>query len=187
MANHVLSLEIPDTLNKCVLRIMDLSVYNSRIPIDCQKLHITVPGFSTAVEIINLPDVTDLAPGFNINLTACNLGIQTVNCGQIFASIPDGVYVVRYSVSPNDIVYVEYNHLRITQALTKYQQVLCSLDVAGCDPPAQTKEKLKELRFIREMLDAAKAQVEFCHNPQRGLDIYSYALKRLNKLLCISC
>ena len=81
---------------------------------------------------------------------------------QSFNTLPDGVYVIKYSVAPNEYVYVEYNHLRITNALIKYNELLCELDVAACNPLQEVQDKLQELRLIRMLLDAAKAKVEFC-------------------------
>ncbi len=101
--------------------------------------------------------------------------------------VADGIYIIKYSVSPNDLVYVEYNHLRITKALTRYNKAMCDLDLAACDPPAKVKEKLDKLMMIRMYLDAAKAKVEFCHEPQKGMTLYNYAIKLLNKLECINC
>jgi hypothetical protein len=90
-------------------------------------------------------------------------------------------------VSPNDVVYVEYNHLRITQALIRYNKALCALDLAACEPPAKVQEKLERLRMIKMYLDAAKAKVEFCHEPQKGMSLYNYAIKLLNKFDCKNC
>jgi len=179
MAKHVLSLEIPDVLNSCIIRVIDTSVYDPTIPLECPKLEITSPGFWEA------SIVPDIEPGFIENITACALGIQTTNCTTTFNTLPDGVYIARYSVSPNDIVFVEYNHLRITSALKKYSNVLCCLDIRGCDPTAEIDKFIRELQFIRTLFDAAKAKVEYCHSPKHGMDIYLYALKRLNKLSCL--
>jgi hypothetical protein len=180
MANHVLSLEVPTVMNASILSIMDISVYSDIVPLTCAKLHVTVPGFTYSNQI-------DVIPGFNEILTACDLQLQKINCGTSYVDIPDGIYIIKYSVSPNDIVYVEYNHLRITQALIKYNKLLCKVDVADCDPPAMIKKRLEELRLIRMYLDAAKAKVEFCLEPVKGMKLYNYALKLLNKLDCKNC
>jgi len=185
MAKHTLSLNIPTVLNECIIRIEDTSVYATDttgciLPIDCPQLEILAPGFSEAISI-------DVTTGFTLNLTACDIGLQIHQCGYEFNSLPDGVYTIRYSVAPNDYVYVEYNHLRITNALIKYNNILCELDVSNCEPSHEIKEKLKELRLIRMLLDAAKAKVEFCHTPSHGMDLYEYAMKRLNKLDCTVC
>ena len=36
-------------------------------------------------------------------------------------------------------------------------------------------------------LDAAKAKVEFCLEPQKGMTLYNYAIKLLNKFDCKTC
>lgn len=186
MAQHVLSLEAPDTMNKCILRLVDTSVYNPDIAVKCPQLLVTLPGFTTSVQFTD-STTPAAAPGFILNLTACDLGIQSVNCGTLYNDLPDGIYAIKYSVSPNDIVYVEYNHLRITKAMTKYQAILCDLDLGACDPPTAMKEKLNKLRLVQMYLNAAKAQVEYCHHAQKGMELYNYAVKMLDKLSCSTC
>lgn len=172
-------------MNGCVLTVFDTSVYSELIPVVCETLSITVPGFSYSVEL-NVEACAGCS-GFLENITACDLGIQTTNCGTTCADLPDGIYIIKYSVSPNETVYVEYNHLRITSALNKYYNALCRVDVADCDPPVKIKNKLEALRMIKMYLEAAKSKVEFCHEPQKGMSLYNYALKLLNKLDCINC
>lgn len=183
MGQHVLSLEAPDTMNDCILRVVDTTVYDTNLQVDCPILEITLPGFASSVQLGS--DV--IAPGFILNLTACDLEIQTANCGTSFNSLQDGIYIIKYSVSPNDQVYVEYNHLRITSALNTYQKVMCDIDVAGCEPNSETAKKLDQLRKIKSYLEAAKAKVEVCHEPKKGMEIYNYAVKLLSKFECNSC
>ena len=180
MANHILSLEVPTVMNPCILKIFDTSVYSDLIPVTCPTLNITVPGFGYSVQLETTQDFVD-------TITACDLQLQTTDCGTVNVDIPDGVYIIKYSVSPNETVYVEYNHMRITQALNKYYNVLCDVDAAACDPPFKIKQKLEELRLIYMYLQAAKAKVEYCHEPQKGMSLYNYALKLLNKMTCTNC
>lgn len=183
MANHVLSLEVPDTLNTCILRVADTSIYQPLSPPSCMLLEVTVPGFNIPVQFTE----ANISLGFNLNLTTCDLNMQTTGCGTSYNSLPDGIYILRYSVSPNDIVYVEYNHLRITQSLLKIQAILCDLDLGICDPPENIKSKLNKLNLIRSYLYAAKAKVEYCHNPEKGINLYKYANKLLSKMTCSTC
>lgn len=173
-------LEAPDTMNKCILRVVDVSVYNPLTPPVCPRLLITPPGWSIPISF----DDSQIQPGFSLNLTACDLEMQTQGCGTNYNDLPDGIYIIKYSVSPNDIVYVEYNHLRITNALHMVQCILCFLDLGTCDPPAEIKAKMDQLTLIRRYLDAAKAAVEFCHEPKKGMELYRYSIKLLNKLAC---
>ena len=178
MAQHQLALEIPDTLNSCLLRVIDMSTYNENVPLECLTLSITAPGFT------NFADITNLDPNFAVNISACGLELQTTNCESTTNSIPDGVYAIRYSVAPNEIVYVEYNHLRITMALNKINSLLCCLDVPNCEPQEPLRKKLQEIQLLSTMLKAAKAKVEYCHSPSQGMAIYTYVVSRLTKLSC---
>jgi hypothetical protein len=185
MAKHQLSLDIPDTITSCVMRIIDTSTYDGNITPECLTLTITPPGFTVASTL------TGYTPGFIANITACDLGIQTSNCATTRSDLADGVYVVKYSIAPAEYVYVEYNHLRITAALNKIQSLLCCLDVAACEPQGQVREELREVQLLSTMLQAAKAKVEYCHNPNQGMAMYNYVNSRLTKLMggcsCTDC
>jgi hypothetical protein len=177
---HKLSLEIPTVLNSCILKIFDTSVYANLLPVTCPTLHVTPPGFNHSIEL-------DFTPGSSPVITACDLTLQTAECGEELYSLPDGIYIIKYSVSPNEVVYVEYNYLRITQALNRYNKILCELDLAACEPTKLVKDKLAKLREVKTYLEAAKAKVEYCHEPQKGIQLYNYALKLLDKLDCKTC
>ena len=173
-SKHQLSLELPDTNNIKVLRLFDTSLYATGLPVDCGALRITSPGF-------NLPAAIEVLPNFNIVLNSCSLGLQRTGCGEASQPLPDGIYVINYSVSPNTNVFVEYNHLRTTQTTNKYFNLLSDLEMSACEPDADIKEKLQELRLIKSFIDAAKAKVEYAHEPSAGMELLMYAQKRLNK------
>ena len=183
---HVLSLHMPNTMNDWALTIHDTSIYNENMNISCPTLQVLMPGFTSATTI-NEDSVPPLVPGFIRHLTACTLEVQSTDCGSRYDCLPDGIYVIRYSVSPNDLVYVEYNHLRIVQAMKLYSKHLCDLKLQACEPSKQQTARLDELREIKSYLEAAKATVEDCHKPTKGMELYNYALKRLNALNCSSC
>ncbi len=170
-------------MNLCQLRVVDTSVYNGAAAIQCPILEITLPGFNYAVQLGD----DKIAPGFMLNLTACDLEVQIDNCGTQFNTLPDGIYVLKYSVSPNDQVFVEYNHLRITKALHMYNSIYCELDMGACEPDAKLEKKLAQMRKIKSYLEAAVAHVETCHNPRKGMSLYRYAFKQLQKFECKSC
>jgi hypothetical protein len=110
------------------------------------------------------------------------LGLQRTGCGQTSEILPDGIYVISYSVSPNSSVFTEYNHLRVTQTMNRYFNLLAELELGACEPDADLKEKLKELRLIRSFIEAAKAKVEYAHQPEEGIELLIYAKKRLDKI-----
>lgn len=173
-SKHQLSLELPDTNNIKVMRLFDTSSYAEGLTADCGTLLITSPGF-------NLPVSISVLPHFNLVLNACTLGLQRSGCGTHSEVIPDGVYIINYSVSPNSNVFVEYNHLRVVQTLNKYYNLLAQVEMSGCEPDADVKEQLNELRLIKSFIDAAKAKVEYAHDLEAGMELLLYAQKRLNK------
>lgn len=128
-----------------------------------------------------------MTPGFSTNLSACDIGVQTTGCGTTYSSLSDGIYIIKWSIAPNDTVYVEYNHLRITQFMIKWNKVLCEVQNGACEPPAEIKKKLADLKYIWMLVMAAKAKVEFCHQATPGMELYNYALKLLNKYTCATC
>ena len=158
-SKHQLSLEVPETNNCQVFRVFDTSLYTDDLEVTCGTLQITSPGFNEPVNI-------EVLPGFNLILNACTLGLQSSGCGTISQRLPDGIYTIRYSVSPNDKVYVEYQYLRVCQTLNKYFNFLCKLEMAACEPQPDVKANLEELRMIKSFIDAAKVKVEYCESPQ---------------------
>lgn len=174
---HILSLEVPTVANPEILSIIDTSSYSDKIPVDCSELLITTPGF-------NKPALIKVEPGFSSHFNACDLEIQNTNCGTIRNKLPDGIYIIKYSVSPNDKVYVEYNHMRVTSLLTLYYEALCSIDVNSCEPEGTRRDVISEMKYIKTLIDAAVANVEYCHSPNKGMDLYSFAKKRLSKITC---
>ena len=174
-------------MNDWVLTIIDTSVYAELIPVSCPTLQVQVPGFNTATMVNDQTMPTPLAPDFMRKFTACNLGLQKEDCGTRFDCLPDGIYVIKYSVSPNDIVYVEYNHLRIVKALKQWNEKLCELDTLACEPFAEKKAKRDLLIDIKADLESAVNMVEYCLKPTQGMELYNYALERLRKLDCQTC
>ncbi len=176
-SSHILSLEVPEVSNCEIFTVRDTSQYAENLAVDCAELLITVPGF-------NAPVLIEVTKGFDLNLNACALGTQTTQCGTKRTGIPDGVYVIKYQVSPSSEAFVEYNHLRVCELMTKYYDTLCELDIAACQPSSKKADAVKEMSFIRTLIDAAIAKVEYCHRPNEGMEIYNYAKRRLEKLSC---
>lgn len=186
---HQLALDIPETNNVSIFRILDASTYEETLDVKCATVQITSPGFTTPAEI----DVTTFAntklPSFNLVLNACTLGFAVTGCNQVAPALPDGIYKIKYSVSPNDKVYVEYYHLRTTQTYNVYNQQLCKLELATCEPSVEVRARLNELRLIKSYFEAAKIKAEDCHDPNLAMELLLYAKKRLDKYIggCKDC
>lgn len=179
-AKHILSLEVPTVANCEILKIQDTSQYADNLATDCTQLVITPPG-SVYVAVV------EVQPGFDLNINACALSLQSTGCETSRSDLQDGVYIIRYQVSPTDKVYVEYNHLRITTILSTYYKKLCELDITPCEPSSVKEQLLAEMKYIRTLIDAAKAKVEYCQSPNEGMELYKFAKKKLEKITCDVC
>lgn len=182
---HTLALDIPDTACENIIRIWDASVYGEGLDIDCPRLDIYLPGFSMP---IYYTEAEGLEPNFVLNLSTSDLGITAANTEP--GTFPDGLYTIRYSVSPNDIVYVQYYHLRVTHLMNTYYREVCKIQLQACEPNAEQHQKMHDLRYIKMYIDAAKAKAEYCHAPTQAVEMYTYAEKLLAKYLtgcCITC
>lgn len=178
-----LYLEFPDTGNVKTLRVTDGSYYNHKIKVECPILEVTPPGYSSAVSF-------NVTKGFSTVLNSSNLNISKVNAYSKLQPLPDGVYKFKYSIKPNELLWIEYQHLRINAFMKDYNTELCALKLQACEPDNETSLKLKKLREIRSYMEAAKIEVDECGNKIRGMELYEYAKKLLNKFQtsdCITC
>lgn len=177
---HRLALEILDTACDHALKISDMSSYGQGLPVECPRLDITLPGFYQPIYLENI------TPGFNEIITMITLGYQEANATEL-NGFPDGLYTIRYSVSPNDKVFVIYYHLRTTCITNEYYRELCKLQLAECEPSTETKQKLNDLRYIKMLIDAAKAKAEYCDSYIQATDMLGYAQRMLSKYQSGSC
>lgn len=177
---HILSLEVLDVANTEILVIKDTSEYSDNLETDCGDLAITPPGF-------NAPSQIEVQPGFDLSITACALKLQTTQCNTSRSILGDGVYIIRYGVAPSDKVYVEYNHLRMANLKKLYYEKLCKLDIDKCSPSSDREGILRQMYDISTLMDAAKSQVEYCGSPAKGMELYNYAKRKLEKINCNIC
>jgi hypothetical protein len=195
MGQHILQLNFPDTTNEGVFLVDDISIYDptllgltagasastttpcSGVTIACGNLQITPPGFYT-------PTSLNLQYGnFRLVLNACTLGIlSSTGCTDACPALPDGMYNVRYSVSPNDKVFVEYKIFRITQAINRYYNLLCRIGLTPCLPSQDTDYQIRSLETIYTYLIAAKTTVEIQHQFNDGMNLYRFAVGLMDKM-----
>lgn len=183
MKKHQLYLDFPESTNEGIFRIEDSSIYTSAIPVNCLTLEITPPGYSSPTVL------TGLSQGFRLFLNACSMGMLVTGCDENCPVLPDGIYNIRLSVSPNTSVYVEYNVLRVTCTLNKFYKVLCWINSTPCSPSNDTLTLLRELQLINNQILTAKHLVEDLHDYEVGIQMLLYAKKKLSELSygCSTC
>ncbi len=177
MAKQLLYLEVPPTVNEGIFRVDDISIYDSVLPYACPNLQITAPGF-------NRPSVFEgMSKGFRLVLNACMLGVSPANsCLTSCPNLPDGIYHLRYSISPNDLVYIEYDYLRTVSATNLLNRMLQQLDLKCCLPDQETLKILQDIAVIRGFLVSAQTNVNDLHEFERGINQYRYALDLIAKM-----
>ena len=179
---HILSLELPPVANAKILSVKDTSQYADNLAVECAELMILPPGYT-------IPQIIEVKAGFNLNLNTCSLGMSDSpnnNCYQTL-DFPDGIYAIKYRIQPHAKVYVEYNFLRVNKILEKYYNKLHDIDISPSEPSSTQKKLLADMSYIRTMIDAAKAKVEYASSPDEGWELYNFANKKLDKITDVSC
>ena len=183
---HLININVPDHLTECILHIQDFSKYNSLLPIANPTLQIQVPGFKTCLEftLLTTPQVDG---GFDLKLNACDLDLQNENCGLQQYPLPDGIYNIQYSVAPNEYVYDEVNHLRVTKLRLAIYKVYSSLNLGPTEPTPDVDAKLKVLLLAEQSIEAAKAAILIEKDCEKAMMLYGYAKELVDKLTCKNC
>lgn len=172
--------EIPT--NDCkFMRLADNSVYNPNVPIENPILEILVPGFECAALI-------NVTPGFNTLLNSSNLKIAPASGYNQLTVLPDGPYHIRYSIKPNDKLFVTYTLFRVCQITQRYLKAVCSLFDEQCGiSKAEFEERRKKLVWVKELIDASKTLAEDCNEEQKAVDLYNEANRLLTNLNDCGC
>lgn len=174
MTSQLFLQEIPT--NDCkILRLCDSSNYNEDVEIENAILEITPPGANCAVFF-------QLKPKFSMVLNSSNLKIVPAKAKSQLVCLPDGVYKIKYSINPNNKIYVEYDFLRNTlQMQTFYEATLALFDKRDKVTRRAWEEKRRELIWIKELIDVAKYKAEECGDPDAALLVYNEAARLLTE------
>lgn len=161
-----------------VLKVSDSSVFTTEV-VTGISLSITPPGFTAVV-------FSGLTAEFINNYTSVNLGITTE-----VSDIPDGVYILTLTATVNGTVttYTK-KYLHACSALTCYYDLLCKVQNETCEPSSVVNNKLRDLSYIRMLIDAAKAKAEYCDAVDQATELLAYANKLITKYKtgnCITC
>lgn len=172
-----------DTKDSRFLRIIDNSWYNPDIQVECAILEITLPGKDCAVAF-------NVEKNFNSVFNSKDLEVKKPECNDKLIPLPEGVYKIKYSIKPNNILYEEYYILFNEQQLENYSIAICEL---FSERNALTKkefdDKVNDLFWIKFLITSAKDEVESCGNMEKGLELYDEAKELLRNFTkrCKSC
>lgn len=154
---------VEDILNPKVLIIKDSSFYNPDIVPTSPEITIKYPGSTNYI-------TTPVGTGFTYTINSNTIGLTRVNLADSLTVLPDGLWTIRYSICPNDELFVEYTFLRNTKQLIKYHNLFCSLEIHKCNRK-EYEIQLKLLREIKQKIDAAKYLAE-CGKYTQSIELY---------------
>lgn len=162
-----------------VLKVSDSSTFTTEV-VTGLSLSITPPGFTDPVVFSGLTST------FINNYNSVDLGVTAD-----ITDLPDGVYTLLMSATVDGVVQnITKYHLKTCKILSCYNDQLCKIKTETCEPSSNTNTKLKDLFYIRMLIDAAVSKVEYCDATDQGMQMLEYANKLLEKYqsgVCITC
>lgn len=171
----ILDLLLIDTHNSMSVGISDFSQYPTGFSIISPSLEITAPGFVSV-------NVTFEANSINI-YTSENIGITCL--GEEHVELPDGIYNVKYTISPAYQYFVERSFIRVDKLQEKFDTAFMKLDIMQCDGPLR-KQREEELDTINFYIQGAIAAANKCAG-ELAMKLYRKADKMLNYFITNKC
>ena len=173
-----------DYNNSCKsFTIKDSSVYNTVLPITCGQLTVKTPGFTCS-------HTFEVLPNFEIKVNLGNLGLQNVNDPEALKVLPEGNYEIRYSINPNDKLFVEYNYYNVCSLHNTYIKAVCKFFNNKCDMTKKEQQaEIDRLFEISNLIDYAKISAEECGDVKMADSLYEEAKDKLNSKAndCSTC
>ena len=161
--------------------IKDASIYNTVLPVTCGQLTVKTPGFTCE-------HTFEVLPEFEIKINLGNLGIQNVNDPTCLKVLPEGNYEIKYSINPNDKLYVEYNYYNTCQLHNEYIKAICKFLNNKCDMTKKEQQlEIDRLFEISNLIDYAKVAAEECGDIKMADKLYNEAKDKLKIHGCSTC
>lgn len=168
-----LDIYIDKVLNPQILIVKDASWYNPDVPVTNAYLDIKYPAATDRYTTIRV------GREFSYVINSNTLGITSATTSDGLVNLPDGLWTIRYSICPNDELFVEYTFLRNVKQLIKYNNLYCALEISKCSKKHYTEE-IKKLREIKDLIDAAEYQAD-CGKYTQALELYDYAEEQITQ------
>ena len=180
MAVHIPEIFIQDTTDPRVLLVKDISVYDPNTAITIPSLKVYLPNNS-------VPYYLPFSVGnLNYYTSVSFFGY----CGTCLSILPDGIYSVTYSVSPNDILFQTQKFLRTVCTKNKLLAILGDL-YTGCEIKNfsvcnfnmnSIDEQISYIQNLIFILDSAEADVKNLKNKQ-ALTKFNWVNAEINKYI----
>lgn len=168
-----LDLQLIDTYKLNQIAFADSSVYNST-PTN-PSFEITVPGYSK-INVTFVPGVVNIYNPVILELSTDNTSMY----------LPDGVYIVKYSVNPNTTTFVQKSFMRVGYIDSLYKRAFLQIDNDCECNPNKRKELKDQLRDIRLLIDGSVAALDNCDTDTAN-ELYRRAYKFIQNLKLCEC
>lgn len=178
MAQPLLDITLIPTYSLKTLGIADISVYPNNFQVLNPNIEITAPGMMK-VSITFNPKAVNIFNSNNINLT------RATNFDQL-ASLPDGIYTIKYSIAPNHERFVEKSFMRVDKLECKFAQTFLYLDLDDDSFKDVHKNKINSLKKARMFIDGSVAAMNECDS-DLALKLYQKADSLLDRIIEGEC
>jgi hypothetical protein len=177
LKNMTLDFLVINTFSTKTLGIADISTYDTNPPVVvAPTMEITIPGYPVPVSIPFIP------LDFNV-YNSITLGLNTFSGGT--QPLPDGVYFLKYSVSPAYLNYTEKNIMRTERIQEKFDNAFMKLDMMECDLAIRKQAKVN-LNSIYYMIQGSIAAANNCAIDTANT-LYIQADTMLNNFISNNC
>lgn len=153
MAEPKLNLLFPETHDAKSLLIADISKYPVPYSIVNPTIEITVPSFNPVTLSFTAQGFT-VYDSMSLEITCSDLDCETI-------PLPDGIYYVKYSITPAYRYFVNKSFLRVNNLQEKFDKVYLKLDFMQCDQ-AIKEEDMEVLDTIETYINGAIAAANNC-------------------------
>ena len=177
MTEPKLNLLFPETHDAKSLLIADISQYPVPYSIVNPTVEITVPGFNSIT-------LAFTAQGFTVyNSMSLEVTCSDMDCDLI--DLPDGIYYVKYSITPAYRYFVNKSFLRINKLQEKFDKVYLKLDFMQCDQTIK-EEDFDVLDTIQTYINGAVAAANNCLDVL-AMKLYNKASQAINDFVNNRC
>lgn len=134
----VLNFNVIDTHDFRTLGILDTSMYNPDMAIEEATFEITVPGSDEPVIPFYMPQALNVFNSQTLGITAR---------GKKQERLPDGIWKARYSICPNDKLFIERFFLKTDIIQCKFNQAFLNLDFSRLS----SEEEIRLRKLLSEI------------------------------------
>lgn len=175
---HELDITYHNTYNCRSLKIEDNSVYDPDIPVKNLILEVKPPGLTSFIPFYFVKKNWK-----SITLNCSTLKLCCVKQPCKLSELPDGVYNIKYSISPNLKSIVEFSHMRVCRIMSNYIKLVGLFLSSKHNNSRKDNEKIEqELISIKDIIDASVYSVEELLDNQLGLELYEQAITRIKQI-----